>query len=366
MKNLIYITNDTWWDTDISMFPQLSEKFNIDVFVNTSTVYYIKYPKKESNYVKSITEYVTNYRNRNIKKIFDSTSYFIKFFKKYKNVKGIIFYVFCSDPYFNLLFLLFTPPHKVIISIHDFEEHEGTSLMAKLFKSIFYKRYNFFNFYDQNQSEKFHFCYSKKKIFSIEMPLKDFGKPKGLIKIKKKGKRIFLFFGLIEDYKRLDIFIKAANIIDEKAHFVIAGKCNSWNKYEKLMKNKLNFSCFIEFIENEKIPDFFSQADFLVLPYSDVSQSGPLLIAYNYNVPIIASDNEFFSNMIIDGYSGFIFKNNNMNELYNIMNSLSDISDNEYNELKTNQMKQVKIYKEKTKIANIMNNFIENNRIQLR
>ena len=78
-----------------------------------------------------------------------------------------------------------------------------------------------------------HKGYPTKRGFYINMPLKSFG---AITKTTHKvGCRKFLFFGFIQDYKRLDLFIHAAKQIGN-AQFVIAGACNEWEKYEKIIK----------------------------------------------------------------------------------------------------------------------------------
>lgn len=43
-----------------------------------------------------------------------------------------------------------------------------------------------------------------------------------------------------------------------------------------------------------------------MLPYQDVAQSGPHMIAYNYNLPVIASDINGFVERVEDGKMVFI------------------------------------------------------------
>ena len=82
------------------------------------------------------------------------------------------------------------------------------------------------------------------------MPLKSFG---AITKTTHKvGCRKFLFFGFIQDYKRLDLFIHAAKQIGN-AQFVIAGACNEWEKYEKIIGQMDNLQCNIHFLKNDEI-----------------------------------------------------------------------------------------------------------------
>ena len=51
----------------------------------------------------------------------------------------------------------------------------------------------------------------------------------------------------------------------------------------------------VRFIENNEIPDLMSTHHFLVLPYRDATQSGPLATAVAYELPVIAPNFGCFS-----------------------------------------------------------------------
>src|SRR5690606_3556831 len=128
--------------------------------------------------------------------------------------------------------------------------------------------------------------YKKKEVYTIPLPLIDFGKMP--IYAKDSTITTFLFFGNILHYKGLDILLNSINrLSNEYSNFklIIAGRCADWNEiYEPLIQHKKVVSAHIGFSENEDIPAFFAQADYLVLPYRDTTQSSPLMIAYNYNI----------------------------------------------------------------------------------
>ncbi len=106
--------------------------------------------------------------------------------------------------------------------------------------------------------------------------------------------KTLLFFGLIRDYKGLDILIDAMSEIDETYQLVIAGECyGSFEKYESQIaqspaKNRIHV--FNQYIDDEKVPYFFSAADLLVLPYKSATQSGVIPVAYHFDVPVLATN----------------------------------------------------------------------------
>ncbi|MEO5893975.1 MAG: glycosyltransferase family 4 protein [Ferruginibacter sp.] len=343
MPKINYITHDAWWNSDLPLLPKINKYFRIRAFI-FSSVYYEKHFKvKESPYVEGIYEYERKYRLKNFLSAYSA-------FKFYKGVRStyekgdILFYVFGDDPYFNLYFLIFAMSKKTIISFHNYRAHSGTPFLERFFKRIYLKWFKAFHFQSEPQYEQFCLNHGSKNAFFTDMPSKDFGKPGGRIQLAKNNKRIFLFFGYIRDYKRLDLFIEAANNSIDSAHFVIAGNCQAWSQYESQIINKKKFTCNINFIDNSEIADYFTQAHFLVLPYSDTTQSGPFHIANYYNLPIIASDVLGFREIITDGRNGFLFKQGDAKDLERCINTACVLSDREYSTLKENQQEMEKQY----------------------
>lgn len=84
------------------------------------------------------------------------------------------------------------------------------------------------------------------------------------------SKKNLLFFGLIPDYKGLDLLIEAMGQLNEDYHLIIAASYGSFEKYQALIdaspaKERIFVHC--EYISDEEIPFYFSAADALVLPY---------------------------------------------------------------------------------------------------
>jgi glycosyltransferase involved in cell wall biosynthesis len=107
-------------------------------------------------------------------------------------------------------------------------------------------------------------------------------------------KKTLLFFGLIRDYKGLDLLIETMSILDDSYQLVIAGEVyGSFEKYEKLIhtsKAKNRIHVFNRYIDDKEVPILFSAADCLVLPYKSATQSGVIPVAYHFAIPIVATD----------------------------------------------------------------------------
>ncbi len=125
--------------------------------------------------------------------------------------------------------------------------------------------------------------------------------------------RWMLFFGLIRDYKGLDLLLKAmaetpASAPDLK--LIVAGEFYSDSApYYQLvnelgLKNRVTF--FPEFIPDSKVSVFFSAADIVVQPYKHATQSGVTQIAYHFNKPMIVTGVGGLTEMVPHEKVGFI------------------------------------------------------------
>ena len=63
----------------------------------------------------------------------------------------------------------------------------------------------------------------------------------------------------------------------------------------------------------------FTTAHYLVLPYNDATQSGPLMIAYNYNLPVIVSNLAAFREVVEEDVSGYFYDLNDPNGLERVL-----------------------------------------------
>jgi glycosyltransferase involved in cell wall biosynthesis len=72
--------------------------------------------------------------------------------------------------------------------------------------------------------------------------------------------------------------------------------------------------------------DLFSQSDFFIAPYREVSQSGPLLRAYNYKIIPIVSDEPGFLEYVENSITGFLFKNEDCHDLARVMDEAIELS----------------------------------------
>lgn len=358
MKTINYITYDSWWDTDKTILPDLCKEYNVNVIVLNPRHEDLKYQVKDRYNAKSMKCIEQPCRDRDIRSILTAICAFIYLLRISKKDDVKIF-IPGKNPFFLLLFYIFISSKNTLIAYHNYIEHvdKRSSLVSKI-KHLYLKKYQNFLFYSESQVNLFNADFPNKSSYLLNMPLKDFGAP---TKQRSHDEFTFLFFGLIRDYKRLDLFIKAANLLNnKKCKFIIAGKCDDWNKYEKLIDDKTLFDLHLRFIDDNEVADFFYNSDFLVLPYDDATQSGPLMIALNYGLPVIASDQVSFKKIICNEQNGFIFKKGDYKDLANKMEQASMLSQNELLTFRESQMSVKSKYVKDNDILTVVKHIIEN------
>jgi len=109
-----------------------------------------------------------------------------------------------------------------------------------------------------------------------------------------EGKKTLLFFGLIRDYKGLDLLIAAMLLLDESYQLIIAGESyGDFGKYRQAIESspaRSRIKALNRYIADDEVSQLFSAADLLVTPYRSATQSGVIPIAYHFDLPVLATD----------------------------------------------------------------------------
>jgi glycosyltransferase involved in cell wall biosynthesis len=123
-------------------------------------------------------------------------------------------------------------------------------------------------------------------------------------------KKTLLFFGLIRDYKGLDLLIEAFGRLPQEYQLLVAGEpYGSFEKYRAqvaALPNAQDVRTEARYISDAEVPLFFSAADACVLPYRSATQSGITSIACHFNLPMIATDVGGLKEAIADSETGII------------------------------------------------------------
>ena len=110
----------------------------------------------------------------------------------------------------------------------------------------------------------------------------------------KEGSRNLLFFGLIREYKGLDILLRALRLLDSRYRLIIAGEpYGSFEKYQALIDadpDPSRIFLYPQYIRDSDVKKYFSAADLTVLPYRSATQSGISAVSNHFELPMVVTD----------------------------------------------------------------------------
>jgi len=126
---------------------------------------------------------------------------------------------------------------------------------------------------------------------------------------------VVLFFGQCKRVKRLDLLIEAMACAREqnasRLKLLVAGAVTDADGEEltsqmqhKLGDAAIHHACYIS---NEQLPIYFAAADIVALPYDQIFQSGVVLLAMTYGVPVLTSDIDGMVEIVKNEHTGLTF-----------------------------------------------------------
>ncbi len=130
--------------------------------------------------------------------------------------------------------------------------------------------------------------------------------------LKQEGNYL-LFFGLIRDYKGLDLTLQAMGksvVKDLNIQLLVVGEFyEPKEKYEKIIDElglQDQVTIIDQFIPTSEIKYYFSAADMIIQTYKSASQSGVSQIAYNFECPILVTNTGGLSEFVQHEKTGYV------------------------------------------------------------
>ncbi len=141
-----------------------------------------------------------------------------------------------------------------------------------------------------------------------------------------------LFFGLIREYKGLDLLLKAMS--DERLDnyplkLIVAGEFYEKKEPYLQMIDNLDIKDRVivcdKYIPDEEVKNFFNLADMVVQPYKSATQSGVTQVAYHFEKPMLVTDVGGLREIVPDGKVGYVVEP----EPKKIADAICDFYDND-------------------------------------
>ena len=147
--------------------------------------------------------------------------------------------------------------------------------------------------------------------------------------------RYILFFGLIRDYKGLDLLLRAfadERLRSKKTKLIVAGEFYSNAELYEQLERELDITQHIvwykEFIPADQVRYFFAAADLVAQPYKTATQSGITQIAYHFERPMLVTNVGGLAEIVPKGKVGYVVEPN----AQDIADALVDFIDNKQEE----------------------------------
>lgn len=214
------------------------------------------------------------------------------------------------------VFVQFLWNRKIVLNVHDPAPHSGEqNWYAKIIRKLVYRKVSavctFSNF------SKLLF----EKIYQPTVPVAnlrlipyqsylflDHTIVDGIHKLTNE--KVLLFFGRISPYKGIDELLHAFSKVLKQApntKLVVAGRGSYAYQIPENLKDSSSLIILNRFIHENEIKSLFDQADVLICPYRDATQSGVLMTASVFNIPVIVSNVGALPEYVQDGKNGYIY-----------------------------------------------------------
>jgi D-inositol-3-phosphate glycosyltransferase len=129
----------------------------------------------------------------------------------------------------------------------------------------------------------------------------------------KPGNRVVLFFGLVRQYKGLDLLLQAFShekVKNENIKLLVAGEFyeDKAPYLELIRQHGLEQTVILHdrFIANSEVRYYFSAADLVAQTYRHATNSGVTMVAYYYDRPVLVTNTGGLAEIVPDGKCGYV------------------------------------------------------------
>ena len=151
--------------------------------------------------------------------------------------------------------------------------------------------------------------------------------------------RYLLFFGLIRDYKGLDLLLRAfadKRLREKNVKLIVAGEFYSNAEMYEQLEHELGLAPHIvwykEFIPADQVRYFFAAADLVAQPYKSATQSGITQIAYHFERPMLVTNVGGLAEIVPHGKVGYVTEPNAEDIAEALVDFTTNKSESDYHE----------------------------------
>ena len=232
----------------------------------------------------------------------------------------------------TLLMLFYKAQGKrVLLTAHNVNQRKrdsNDSLLNRLTLKIQYRLVDHIFVHTQKMSEELieEFGVPKSAITILRHPINNAFPDTALTPAEAKqrlgiqhSERTLLFLGRIAPYKGLEYLLDAFDRLGTPGvsyRLIIAGQLKKGTEgYSQEIDRLIGTAARREqilfenrFIPDEKMELYLKAADVMVLPYTEIFQSGVLFLSFTFGLPVIAADVGSFHEDVVETRTGLLFR----------------------------------------------------------
>ena len=301
-KRIAYIGSDCFIEVDSALIPFLVREYDV-VWIPVQSKGSPRWPADRIRQFAErfgVTLYLQeiDFRQRSLRNL----SFYRNLIKLVRKDGCDLVFTSYKDIFWTLSKALWLREKVVVTGVHDFIAHAGTKFerLETVLSKFAFVAGDHFLFYSSNQTYMFKSAFPKKDACNIGFPLISEGRPSSIRPDIGSGVKL-LFFGRIEQYKGLDILIDSLEQVESikpgRLSLSVYGNGAYADECLKHIRTDELYDLNIHFIDGKDVPDIFNTHHFIVLPYRTATQSGPLSLSLNYNLPVIVPDISSFTHI---------------------------------------------------------------------
>jgi glycosyltransferase involved in cell wall biosynthesis len=226
--------------------------------------------------------------------------------------------MYWAPQYLTMIFLIkIFSKTKILFICHNVAEHEANSLKTAVSRFVL-SQGDCFIVHSGQEKENLKALTGKSRITVAHHPTYDVFNTAAMPKKSAREKlgfsdeKIILFFGFVRRYKGLLYLIEALPLILArlKVRLLIVGEF--WQDKKRCLQLirktgvEQHVTVIDRYVPNEDMPGYFYASDLVILPYTSVTGSGLLQLAYAFGRPVVTTTIGDFPEIVADKKTGFL------------------------------------------------------------
>lgn len=206
---------------------------------------------------------------------------------------------------------------RVLLICHNVAEHEAHLLKTFISKLVLSQAHGFI-VHSEREREILKALTGKGRITVTPHPTYDVFSTAAMSKTSAREKlglsdeKIILFFGFVRQYKGLPYLIRALPLILARFKvrlFIVGEFWENKKRYLRLIREmdvQDQVTVIDRYVPNEDMPVYFYSSDLVILPYTSVTGSGLLQLAFAFGRPVVTTAIGDFPEIVEDERTGFL------------------------------------------------------------